>query len=315
MTTLRQLRYLDALAVAGHFGRAAEAVGVSQPALSMQIRDLELALGGPLVERGHAGVTLTELGADVVRRGSAILAAVSDLEDLAAARSGVLTGTLRIGIIPTLAPYLLPPLIALAAERYPHLRLTVRETVTRTLVAEVTSGNLDAIVASVPLGFDELAEKSAFEDRFILAVPAGSAHATRSPALAELISTDELLLLEDGHCLRDQALAVCASIDPRRLRSYGATSLATVLHLVAAGQGITFVPEIAADTALRSDPRVTLVRFADPQPRRTVGVAWRRSSPRTADFEALATLVADAASAERRRQRPPGKVARRRASR
>lgn len=294
MTTLRQLRYLDALAAAGHFGRAADAVGVSQPALSMQIRDLEQALGGALVERTPSGVTLTDLGAEVTGRVSAILAAVRDLEDLAAARSGVLTGSLRLGIIPTLAPYLLPALIGLAAERYPLLKLMVRETVTRTLVAETLAGNLDAMVASVPLGIDELAEFPAFEDRFLLAAPAGSEHAVRSPALAELISTDELLLLEDGHCLRDQALAVCGSVDPRRLRSYGATSLATVLHLVAAGQGITFVPRIAADATLRLDPRIALVPFADPGPSRTVGVAWRRRSPRRAHYEALTALIAEA---------------------
>jgi LysR family hydrogen peroxide-inducible transcriptional activator len=289
--TLRQLRYLEALATAGHFGRAAEASGISQPALSMQIRELEGLLGGAVVERTAAGATLTELGREAVARGARILALVRDLEELGAAHGAVLSGPLRLGVIPSVAPYLLPNLITGLARDYPALRLTVRESVTRVLTAELAAGALDAVVASVPLGMEDLAEEHAFDDRFLLAVPAGSAHARRKPALAELVSADELLLLEDGHCLRDQALEVCAAIDPRRLRSYGATSLSTILHLVAAGQGITFVPEMAVDAALRANRDIALVPFAAPAPHRTIGVAWRRSSPRRADFEALAEMV------------------------
>ncbi len=289
--TLRQLRYLDALAAHRHFGRAAEAAGISQPALSMQIRDLEQALGGALVERGPAGATLTEFGGEVVGRSARILALIRDIEELPASRADPLSGPLRLGVIPSVAPYLLPHLIAAGAKQYPELRLTIRESITRALVAELVAGNLDAIVASVPLGNDDLAEAPAFDDPFLLAAPANSPHAKRKPALTELISADELLLLEDGHCLRDQALAVCGTIDPRRRRSYGATSLATVLHLVAAGHGITFVPAMAVDAALRANRDLALVRFADPAPHRAIGVAWRRSSPRERDFRALAALV------------------------
>lgn len=293
MITLKQLRYFDALVTAGHFGRAADAVGVSQPALSMQIRDLEAELGASLFDRGP-GIRLTELGREVARRTTGILASVRDLEQLGEIGDEILAGELRLGVIPSIAPFLLPRLIALATERHPALRLTVRETVTRTLLAELTAGGLDAIVASLPLGLDELVEAPSFDDRFLLAAPRRSPHAARKPALAEAIEADELLLLEDGHCLRDQALAACATIDPRRLRSFGATSLATVLQLVAAGQGITFVPEIAVDDTLRADPRLKLIRFAAPEPHRTVGVAWRRSSPRERDFRALAELVREA---------------------
>jgi len=169
--------------------------------------------------------------------------------------------------------------------------------VTRSLTAELVTGSLDVIVASLPLGVSELEERAAFEDRFLLAAPAASAHAKLKRASAERIQGDELLLLEDGHCLRDQALAVCRSAGTQQMRSYGATSLATILHLVAAGQGVTLVPEIAADRSLRRDPRIALVRFALPEPHRTIGVAWRRSSPRRADFEALAELVAEAGKA------------------
>jgi LysR family hydrogen peroxide-inducible transcriptional activator len=292
--TLRQLRYLDALAATRHFGRAAEAAGISQPALSMQIRELEAALGGALVERSASGAALTEFGNEVVGRSARILALIRDLEELPAARGDVLSGPLRIGVIPSVAPYLLPRLIEAAAARYPDLRLHIRESITRVLVRELVAGNLDGIIASLPLANDEIAEAIAFDDHFLLAAPRGSRHAKRNPALPELIATDELLLLEDGHCLRDQALTVCGSIDPSRLRSFGATSLTTVLQLVAAGHGITFVPAMAVDAPLRANRRLALVRFADPAPYRTIGVAWRRSSPRERDFRALSELVRSA---------------------
>lgn len=246
---------------------------------------------------GPAGATLTELGRQVGRRGSAILAMIRDLEELAAASADPLVGRLRLGVIPSVAPFLLPRLIDLARREYPQLALIVRETVTATLVEELAAGRLDAIVASLPLGLDELAEAAAFEDVFLLAAHKASPHAHRTPAVAELISADELLLLEDGHCLRAQALAVCRAIDPPRLRSFGATSLTTVLQLVAAGQGITLIPRLAVDAGTAVDPRLTLVPFADPQPSRTLGLAWRRSSPRARDYQALAKLVATAGAA------------------
>lgn len=294
MLTLRQLRYFSALAAAGHFGRAAELAGITQPALSMQLKEMEVDLGGPLVERTPSGATLTDLGRQVAERSARILSAMRDLEELPRASGAILAGPLRLGIIPTVAPFLLPALLGRAKERYPGLLPVVRETVTVTLTSELAAGNLDAVVASLPLGVDDFAEAPAFEDRFLLAAAAGSPHAATTPALAETIAAEELLLLEDGHCLRDQALAVCRIIDPRRLRSFGATSLATVLQLVAAGHGITLVPELAAAAGIASDRRLKLVRFADPQPFRTIGVAWRKGSPRERDFVALAALLRSA---------------------
>ena len=291
MITLRQLRYFHALAASGHFGRAAEASGISQPALSMQLRELEAALGGALVQRGPEGASLTELGRDVDSRATRILAAVRDLEDLAHTHEARLAGPLRLGIIPSMAPFLLPRLLAHAARAYPALQLIVRETITAHLVEELADGGLDAIVASLPLEAGDFEEAPAFDDAFLLAAPAGSPHARQSPALAEAIAAEELLLLEDGHCLRDQALAVCHRIDPRRLRSFGATSIATVLHLVAAGHGITLVPQMAVDAGISADPRLAVVRFAAPEPYRTVGLAWRKASPRRAHFLALVKLL------------------------
>ncbi len=282
------------LATTGHFGRAAEAAGISQPALSMQVRELEAELQGTLVERTAAGAVLTGLGAEVAARAGDILAAVGDLQDLARARSGALAGPLNLGVIPSVAPYLLPRLLPVIARRYPDAQLHVRETITDVLVGELIAGDLDAIVVSLPLGNDKLAEATSFDDGFLLAAPASSPYARRVPAVADLIAADDLLLLEDGHCLRDQALEVCHAIDPRRLRRVGATSLATIVQLVAAGQGITLVPRLAAGTGAFTDPRLKLVPFKQPEPHRTIGVAWRRRSPREGDFRALAEMVAEA---------------------
>jgi LysR family transcriptional regulator, hydrogen peroxide-inducible genes activator len=291
MISLKQLRYFDLLAAAGHFGRAAERAGVTQPALSMQIGGLERELGAPLVERVASGARLTQLGHEIAARAARILAEVRDLESLALARGELLSGPLRVGIIPSVAPFLLPRLLDVAATHYPSLRLSVRETITATLVEEVVAGELDVVVASLPLHNDDLEEEAAFDDAFLLAASAGSPHTARSPALAELISADELLLLEDGHCIRDQALEVCHAIDPRRLRSFGATSFSTLLQLVAAGHGVTLLPELAIEAGIVADERLSVVRFAEPEPSREIGVAWRRSSPRRRDYRAVTELV------------------------
>ncbi|MGD9739487.1 MAG: hydrogen peroxide-inducible genes activator [Bauldia sp.] len=294
MITTRQLRYFDALVRHGHFGRAADAVGVSQPALSTQIRELEAFLGGPLLERGSVDHRLTPLGTEVAERTASILAALRDLEEVGRGRAGMLSGPLRLGVIPSIAPYLLPRLLPLLQERHPALRLTLREAVTAVLVEELKSGALDAIVVSVPLGDPALAERAAAEDRFLLAVPSASPLARLERATADLVDADELLLLADGHCLRDQALAVCRRIDPNRLRGFGATSLTTILQLVAAGQGITLLPEVAADEGVRADPRLKLLPFRDPQPGRVIGLAWRKGSPRQRDFAALTERIGEA---------------------
>ncbi|MCC6735687.1 MAG: hydrogen peroxide-inducible genes activator [Bauldia sp.] len=296
MITTRQLRYFDALVRLGHFGRAADAVGVSQPALSNQIRELETLLGGPLLERGAAEHRLTRLGSEVAARTTAILASLRDLEELGRARGAVLSGPLALGIIPSVAPYLLPRLLPELAETYPDLRLVLREAVTASIVEELKAGTLDAIVASVPLGDPALSEAVAFSDRFLLAVPSASPAARANQATVEMIDADQLLLLADGHCLRDQALAVCGTIDPARLRGFGATSLATILQLVAAGQGMTLLPELAADAVAHNDARLRLLAFAAPEPGRTVGVAWRKGSTRERDFVALAASIGKVAT-------------------
>lgn len=290
MITLRQLRYLDALARHRHFGRAAEACAISQPALSMQIRELERDLGIDLVERRPGEVSLTDTGKDVVRRAEAILTAVGDLQDHARHRGRVLCGPLRLGVIPSLAPYLLPRILPPLQARYPELRLELRETQTRFLIDELVRGSLDAMIAALPLSHPELATEALFDDAFLLAVPAGEKLPKRGKIAPQDIDARRLILLEEGHCLRDQALSICAVTGQDPLKELGATSLATVLQMVANGYGVTLLPEIAVDTEAR-DERVRVVEFAEPKPRRTIGIAWRRTSPRAPDFRALADIA------------------------
>ncbi len=295
MITLRQLRYLSALATHGHFGRAAEACAVTQPALSMQIRDLERTLGVAVVERRPGDVVLTEIGREIARRGDEVLTASRDLVDFARHRSGPLTGRLTLGIIPSLAPYLLPRMLPTLQTRFPELRLELRETQTRQLVEEIKSGALDAALLALPLGEADLQTEPLFDDVFLLAVPADDPRSATRPVAVGDIDQSRLILLEDGHCLRDQALALCAGATRGRAAStggtaFGASSLTTVMQMVAGGYGETLIPQIAADVE-RRDQRVKFLRLEDPQPGRSIGLAFRRTSPRHADFAALADVV------------------------
>ncbi|SON55484.1 Morphology and auto-aggregation control protein [Hartmannibacter diazotrophicus] len=292
MLTLRQLRYLDALAQEGHFGKAAERVSVSQPALSMQIRELEAALGATLVERSASGARLTLTGEGVVARARRILAEVGDLESFASRKAGDLAGPLRIGVIPSIAPYLLPKLLPRLSEEFPRLQLSIRETVTATLVDELAAGTLDLVIASLPLEHPSFEEVTVFSDAFLLARPNRGRFAELQVHAASEIAPESLLLLEDGHCLRDQTLNVCGGIDARRLRSSGVTSLSTILQLVAAGQGITLLPEIFLRSVPVDPSEIQVSRFSSPEPCRAVGMAWRRSNPRAEEFRRLLPSVA-----------------------
>jgi LysR family transcriptional regulator, hydrogen peroxide-inducible genes activator len=296
MITFRQLRYLSALAEHRHFGRAAQACSVSQPALSMQIRDLEKLLGVELVERRTGEAVLTEIGTEVAQRGEQILAASRDLVDFAHHRGRLLAGRLMLGIIPTLAPYVLPKILPALQRRYPDLRVELRETQTRVLVDELVHGALDVIMLALPVTEAQVETLRLFNDPFVLAVPASDPRPETARVSARHIDERNLILLEEGHCLRDQALAYCA--DSKRAGAngasigLGATSLATVMQMVANGYGVTLVPEVAVDVEVR-DNRVKLLRFGPPQPGRTIGLAWRQTSPRKGDFVALGEIVAD----------------------
>jgi LysR family hydrogen peroxide-inducible transcriptional activator len=256
----------------------------------MQVRELEREIGVGLVERRPNDIALTDTGLEVAGRAEQILAATRDLIDSARHRD-VLSGSLKLGIIPTLAPYVLPRVLPRLQEKYPRLRLELRETQTKTLLQELTRGELDCVMLALPAEDADVETLKLFDDPFLLAVPAADELPLRTRVGIADVDQNRLILLEEGHCLRDQALAFCATRpgDAPTAR-FGTTSLATVMQMVANGYGVTLVPEVAAD-AEAHDERVKLLRFAEPQPGRTVGLAWRPTSPRRKDFEALGEIV------------------------
>jgi LysR family hydrogen peroxide-inducible transcriptional activator len=274
--TIRQLRYFDALARHGHFRRAAEACAISQPALSMQIKELEEVLGGALMERNARQVALTRFGEELVERVRDILRSVDELGDFARASQDRLAGRLRIGMIPTIAPYLLPKVIENLARMHPEIDIHVRETLTPKLIQEVTEGRLDTAIVALPVSEPSLTEVALFKENFLLVRP-GEDERTPVPSHA-MLREMRLLLLEEGHCLRDQALAFCnmQSSPPREVLD--ASSLSTLVQMVGAGIGVTLIPEMAVAVETRSAP-VSVARFRNPQPSRTIGMVWRKTSP------------------------------------
>ena len=288
--TLKQLRYFDALARELHFGRAADACSVTQPALSMQIHELEQNLGLVLVERTRSGVQLTAKGAEIAARCARVLGDVRDLVAYAQHANRLLAGTLRLGVIPSVAPYMLPPLLR---DTYPDLELHVRETQTQILTDELLEGKLDVLLLALPLKHQDLTNLPLFEDKFLLAAPKDRKLSGRVRATKELIEHERLLLLEEGHCLRDQALTYCSLQQVDAVNTFGASSLATIVEMVSAGFGITLLPELSIGVEERGRD-ITLVRFVDPEPSRTIGLVWRSTSPQKGDFEELGRLVAKA---------------------
>lgn len=290
--TLRQLRYFEALARHGHFGHAAEACAISQPALSMQIRELEALLGTPLFERGPRQVRLTRFGAAVAPRVRAILRSVDELGDMARAARDRLAGPLRIGVIPTVAPYLLPTIVGdLAGEE--GLELMLRETLTPRLIRDLAEDRLDAAIMALPVSEPSLTEVALFSEAFVLVRPAEDAG--RPVPSREMLRTMRLLLLEEGHCFRDQALSFCdmGAAPPRDLMD--GSSLTTLVQMVAAGIGVTLIPEMAVSVETRS-ARVSVVRLREPQPSRTIGMVWRRTSPLARHLMAIAETVRGSAA-------------------
>ena len=256
----------------------------------MQVRELEREIGVELVERRPNDIALTDTGLEVAERAEQILAATRDLVDFARHRD-VLSGSLKLGIIPTLAPYVLPLVLPSLQGKYPRLRLELRETQTKMLLQELARGELDCIMLALPAEDADVETLKLFNDPFLLAVPAAEVIPPSIPVGVADVDQRRLILLEEGHCLRDQALAFCATRrgDAPTAR-LGATSLATVMQMVANGYGVTLVPEVAADAEAHDD-RIRLLRFSEPQPGRIVGLAWRRTSPRRKDFEALGEIA------------------------
>ncbi len=289
--TIRQLEYFEALAETRHFGRAAEMVGVTQPALSAQVAEMEQRLSCRLFERGGRAVSLTEEALAYRPRIEGILLELRALEAAALHGRTPLEGRFRLGIIPTIAPYLLPRMLPLARERFPGLSIELREAVTAVLVEEALAGRLDGFVAAMPMEEPRLVARELFRDRFFLAVPPADPGFIDPPVAPESPALERLMLLEEGHCMREQALEICGKVRPATMANYGATSLTTLLHMVAHGHGVTLIPEMAtADESTR--PEIAIVSFAEPMPARTICLVWRRNGSRQEECDALAGLIA-----------------------
>lgn len=297
--SMRHLRYFEALAQHGHFGRAAEACAISQPALSLQIKELEEILGAPLVERGTRQIRLTELGAEFATRARLILRAVDELDDLARASQTPLAGRLRIGVIPTVAPYLLPAVMQRLAAGFPGLDLRPREAVTQRLVDDLMEGRLDAAIVALPVSEPSLTEYALFAEEFILVRPA---HEAGLPVPnPETLREMRLLLLEEGHCFREQALSFCrmSSSLPRDLME--GSSLTTLVQMVGAGIGVTLIPQMAVPVETRS-AAVCVARLGEPRPMRTIGMVWRKTSPLARQLLQISEVVCLSAGKVRARQ-------------
>lgn len=291
--TVRQLQYFERLAETLHFGRAAALCGVTQPALSAQISEMEAQLGFKLFERGGGTVRLTPRGRELQPRVARIVAEMRGLENLALRERTVLEGRFRLGVIPTVAPYLLPALLPRLKPRFPALQLEIREAITDTLVEETLAGRLDGMIAAEPLDHAALTHQRLFDDPFYLAVPEAESERIAPPVAQESMALERLMLLEDGHCMRGQALEICGMVKPVTMENFGATSLTTLLQMVSHGMGVTLIPQIALPAASRQ-PALRILPFVDPRPARTICLAWRKTDPRQHDFAALCDIVGEA---------------------
>jgi LysR family transcriptional regulator, hydrogen peroxide-inducible genes activator len=293
MLTTRQMLYFEALAETGHFGRAAERVHVSQPALSAQIAEMERNLGFALLERRTGGALVTPRGAEVLQRVRGILQELRLIEREARIEAGFFNGVIRLGIIPTIAPYLLPNLVPALRSAHPALRLEIKETTTAQLVSALTANEIDAFIAAAPTDGPGLSAMPLFSDRFFVASASNEQDILFSSAQGGF-PVERLLLLEEGHCLRNQALDVCGYGPGRRLVNYGATSLTTLLQMVEHGMGITLVPEIALDAECRHRD-LSIAPFGDPAPSRQITLFYPSRAASIEDHSELASIIGQCA--------------------
>lgn len=296
LPTLRQLRYLKLLADHGSFSRAAEAAHVTQPTLSAGIQELEKILGPPLVDRNRSGVILTAAGEQVASRAGSILAQAEDLVREAQGAGEPLGGRFRLGVIPTIAPFLLPAALPALRSRYPKLRLFLREDLTHRLLAGVRSGALDAALLALPYDTTGLECAHVIDDELMAALPQDHPLASRERVTPQGLEGEEMILLEDGHCLRDHALMACGMAAPRRARDEGfaATSLSTLVQMVGSGLGLSFLPAMAVRAGLAATAQITVRPLDADHPRREIVVAWRAGSTRAAEGALLAEVFREA---------------------
>ena len=288
---IRDLRYLVALADHKHFGRAAEACFVSQPTLSTQIKKLEEELEVILIERAPRRVMLTPVGREVAERARRILSDVEQLREAARRATDPEAGAVRIGLFPTLGPYLLPHVVPLIRQRFPRLELLLVEEKTEVILRMLREGRLDAGVLALPLHDEQLHVEPLFEEPFVLAVPEGHHLAGDGPLSLDDIANESLLLLEEGHCLRDQALDVCHLAGAEEKPEFRATSLETLRQMVAADVGITLLPVLAVQPPVPRSPSIRLLPFSGRAPSRRIAMVWRRSSALDAFLGKLAEIM------------------------
>lgn len=294
--TLKQLRYFEALARHGHFGRAADACAISQPALSLQIKELEGTLGIVLFERGSRQVWLTNFGEEFALRVRDILRSIDELDDLTRASRDLLKGKLRIGVIPTIAPYLLPTIIGNLNQMNSELDIHVRETLTPKLIQELAEGRLDTAIVALPVSESSFTEIALFTENFVLVRP--SEDEGKPVPNGDQLRDMRLLLLEEGHCFRDQALSFCNAQSTQTWEGLDASSLSTLVQMVGVGLGVTLIPEMAVAVET-SSASVSVAHFKKREPSRTIGMIWRKTSPLAQQLMQISEVVSQSAKALR----------------
>jgi LysR family hydrogen peroxide-inducible transcriptional activator len=289
--SIKQLKYLVALSETGHFGRAAEACFITQPSLSAAISELENLLGAQLVERNKRQVLITALGQEVVSRARNILREVDELAVMAQAANEPLVGPVNIGVIPTIGPYLLPDVMGRLRTGFPKLQPFLREDQTAKLIDLLSAGKLDLALIALPIDEVWLEEMELFEDRFVFACSPDNPLTAKKVVDIEDLKEEKLLLLEDGHCLRDQALEICQKAGWSKSADFQANSLSTLVQMVVAGIGSTLLPEMSLEVEARRRDSLAILPFANPVPVRRVGLVWRRSSARKAEYRKLGNYL------------------------
>lgn len=290
---LKDLRYLVAVADCRHFGRAAERCYVSQPTLSAQLKKLEDYLGVQLIERQPNNVTLTEAGEQIVARARRILEASEEVVTLARSHRDPLAGRLRVALLPTIGPYLLPRIAQPLRKSLPRLELQLYEYQTAQMLEKLQAGQIDLGVLALPVDLEGLQARELYIEPFIVALPDHHKLAKREQIRVDDLKDETLLLLEDGHCLRDQALEVCSRVGVQEKQDFRATSLETLRQMVATGAGVTLLPELASRGAYGSAKGVAIRPFAKPAPVRHVGAVWRKTTARAPAIEAICKLIAE----------------------
>jgi LysR family hydrogen peroxide-inducible transcriptional activator len=291
MLNLKDLKYLVTIADTGHFGKAAERCFVSQPTLSAQLKKLEQTLGVQLVERQPNNVKLTEIGREVAERSRRMLAQSEEIVALARAAADPLAARLKMALIPTIGPYLLPRITQKIRKTLPKLKLMLYEHQTENLLQRLQDGEIDLGILALPVPDESLQTRVLYDETFVLAVPDGHPLAKKTRVKVTDLDQQTVLLLEDGHCLRDQALEVCHRVDIREAENFRATSLETLRQMVVAGLGVTLLPSLAVEPPFGGQRGMTTIPFTHPQPKRTVGAIWRKSTTNAAAIEAVCNVI------------------------